>query len=57
MGLGTVCKEETSGMRNVSIEIFRGKKLCLLVEENCIHRIIIKYMQVKGKTNFLEFLV
>jgi hypothetical protein len=35
-GLGTVCKEETSRMRNVSIEIFRGKKLCLWVEENCV---------------------
>jgi hypothetical protein len=37
MGLGTAGKGETSRM-NVSIESFGGKKSCLWVEENCIHR-------------------
>jgi hypothetical protein len=29
MGLGTACKGETSRMKDVSIEILGGKKLCL----------------------------
>jgi hypothetical protein len=33
LGLGTACKKETSGMKNVSIKSTVGKKLCLLVEE------------------------
>jgi hypothetical protein len=37
MGFQTVCKEEISRMKNVSIESFGGKKLCLRVEESCIH--------------------
>jgi hypothetical protein len=38
MGLGTACKKENSRMMNVSIKSSEGKKLCLWVEENCIHR-------------------
>jgi hypothetical protein len=36
MGLGTECKEETPRMENISIESFGRKKLCYLVEENCV---------------------
>jgi hypothetical protein len=36
MGLGTACKEETSRIKNVLIQSSGGKKLCLLVEENCV---------------------
>jgi hypothetical protein len=57
LGLGTVCKEETSEMRNVLIENFEGKNYIFGFEENCIHRIIIKYLQAKGKTYILEFVV
>jgi hypothetical protein len=35
MGLGTVCKEGTSRMKNVSI-VSSGGKLCFWVEENCV---------------------
>jgi hypothetical protein len=45
-GLGTACKEETSRMKNVSIESSGGKKLCLWVEENCIHRKILIYTRI-----------
>jgi hypothetical protein len=36
MGLGTVCKEESSRIKNVSIVSSGGRKLCLWVEENCV---------------------
>jgi hypothetical protein len=36
MGLVTVCKEETSWMKTVSIVSSGGRKLCLWVEENCV---------------------
>jgi hypothetical protein len=46
MGLGTICKEETLRMKNVSIVSSGGRKLCLWVEENCTHRIIPIYIYV-----------
>jgi hypothetical protein len=36
MGLGRACKEGISRMKNVSIERFGERKLCLEVEENCV---------------------
>jgi hypothetical protein len=44
MGLGTACKEEALRMKNISIESSGGKKICLWVEENCIHRKIPIYI-------------
>jgi hypothetical protein len=34
-GITEVCKEGTSGMKNVSIVSSGGRKLCLWFEENC----------------------
>jgi hypothetical protein len=36
MGLGTACKEETSKVKNVSIESFGGKELCFGVKGNWV---------------------
>jgi hypothetical protein len=36
MGLGTICKEETLRMKDVSIVSSGGRKLCIWVEENCV---------------------
>jgi hypothetical protein len=38
MGLWAASKEETSRMKDVSIESSRGKKFCLWVDKNCIQR-------------------
>jgi hypothetical protein len=38
MGLWAACKEETSRIKNVSIESSGGGKICLWVKENCTHR-------------------
>jgi hypothetical protein len=36
VGLGTACKEETSRMKNISIESSGGKKNVSWAEENCV---------------------
>jgi hypothetical protein len=36
MGLGTACKAETSGMKNISIENSGEKIFTFLVQENCV---------------------
>jgi hypothetical protein len=51
MGLKAACKEETLRMKNVSILSSGGRKLCILVDENCVHteKFLYRYIYIKFK--------